>query len=86
MSEETESTKIWIEKGLIEKARRNKMQELMSEYDKNVYYPAKKALRERCDKVGHRWHFSDVNPVGYPIFVCNQCGTTEIRKMNEEST
>jgi len=80
MSEETESTKIWKEKGLIEKARRDKMRELMGEYDKTVYYPAMKALRERCEKVGHRWQFIDVNPVGYPIFVCNQCGSTEIRK------
>jgi len=63
-----------------EKARRDKMTELMGEYDKTVYYPARKALRERCEKVGHRWNFSDLNPVGYPIFVCNQCGATDIRK------
>ena len=80
MTEESESTKIWKEKHQIEKARRDKMQELMGEYDKNVYYPARKALRERCESIGHRWNFSDVNPVGYPIFVCNQCGATDIRK------
>ena len=80
MSEDSESTKIWKEKGLIERDRRNKMMEAMEAYDKNVYWPARKALRERCEKVGHRWHFSDVNPVGYPIFVCNQCGATDIRK------
>jgi hypothetical protein len=80
MTEKTESTKIWEEKFLIEKARRDKLQELMGEYDKTVYYPARKALRERCEAVGHHWHFHDVNPVGYPIFVCNQCSTTEIRK------
>lgn len=80
MTEETESTKIWKEKSLIEKARRDKMQELMGEYDKKVYRPARKALIERCERIGHRWHFSDLNPVNYPIFVCNQCGATEIRK------
>ena len=80
MSEDSESTKIWKEKGLIEKSRRQKMSELMDEYDKTVYYPARKALREQCEKIGHRWNFSDLNPVGYPIFVCNQCGATEIRK------
>jgi hypothetical protein len=80
MSDKSESTKIWIERGQIERARRDKMVELMDEYDKTVYYPAKKALRERCEKVGHHWHFIDVNPVGYPIFSCNQCGATEIRK------
>jgi hypothetical protein len=78
--EEKESTKIWKEKGLIERARRQKMSELMDEYDKTVYYPAKKELRERCEKVGHHWNFRDTNPVGYPIFDCNQCGATEIRK------
>ena len=80
MTEKTESTKIWEEKYQIEKARRDKLQEMMGEYDKTVYYPARKALRERCEAVGHRWNFSDVNPVGYPIFVCNQCGATDIRK------
>jgi hypothetical protein len=80
MTEESESTKIWKEKYQIEKARRDKMVELMGEYDKTVYWPARKSLRERCEKISHRWHFSDLNPVGYPIFVCNQCGATEIRK------
>jgi hypothetical protein len=80
MAEVTESTKIWMEKNLIEKARRDKMKEVMEEYDKTVYYPARKALTERCSKIGHSWHFHDINPVGYPIFFCNQCGSTEIRK------
>ena len=80
MSEESESTKIWKEKGQIEKARREKMQELMGEYDKTVFYPARHALISRCASIGHKWNFRDVNPVGYPIFDCNQCGATEIRK------
>lgn len=80
MSEDSESTKIWKEKGLIDRARQKKMSELMEEYDTTVYYPAKKALRERCEKVGHLWRFRDTNPIGYPIFDCNQCGATEIRK------
>jgi hypothetical protein len=80
VSEDSESTKIWKEKYLIEKARREKMQELMGEYEKTVYYPARKALISRCASIGHKWNFRDVNPVGYPIFDCNQCGATEIRK------
>jgi hypothetical protein len=80
MTEKSESTKIWEEKYRIEKARRDKMQEVMAEYDKTIYYPTRKALVERCASVGHHWHFHDTNPVGYPIFVCNQCGTTDIRK------
>lgn len=80
MKEDSESTKIWKEKGLIDRARRDKMTELMGDYDKTVYWPARKQLIERCAKLGHKWHFHDTNPVGYPIFVCNQCGSTEIRK------
>jgi hypothetical protein len=80
MREDSESTKIWKEKGRIDKARRDKMTELMGDYDKTVYWPARKQLIERCAKLGHKWHFHDTNPVGYPIFVCNQCGSTEIRK------
>ena len=80
VSEDSESTKIWKEKGLIERDRRNKMMEAMEAYDKNVYWPARKSLIERCASIGHKWHFHDTNPVGYPIFVCNQCGATDIRK------
>ncbi len=71
---------IWEEKLRIDKARRDKMQELMSDYDVNVYWPARKALVERCKaETGHHWRFRDTNPVGYPIFDCTHCGTTEIR-------
>ena len=35
----------------IDRARSKKMQELMAEYDKTVYYPAKKALIEECGDV-----------------------------------
>ncbi len=74
------TTEIWKEKLRIDKARRDKVQELISDYDVNVYWPARKALVERCkEEIGHNWRFRDVNPLGYPIFDCTLCGTTEIR-------
>lgn len=73
---------IWKEYRLIEKERRDKMRELMEEYDKTVYYPACKAIREKCATVdgGHNFRFIDLNPLGYPIFTCSKCGKTEIRQ------
>jgi hypothetical protein len=72
---------IWKEKLTIDKARRDKVQELMADYDVNVYWPARKALVERCkNETGHNWRFRDLNPLNYPIFDCTICGTTEIRK------
>lgn len=74
-----ESLEIWQESHRIYKERREKMQELMSEYDQTVFYPAKKALRERCEKeTGHNMQFVDTNPVGYPVFTCSTCGYTKI--------
>ena len=65
----------------IEKDRRTVMARLMKEYDETVYYPARKALRLRCqEETGHNWSFRGTNPVGYPIFDCTICGTTEIRE------
>jgi hypothetical protein len=74
------STDIWKERLTIDKARRAKMKEAMEAYDIEVYYPARKALRLRCEKeTGHNWVFRDTNPIGYPIFDCTICGATEIR-------
>lgn len=74
------NTDISLERMHIDKARRNKMQELMEDYDVNVYWPARKALVERCkNETGHHWQFRDINPVGYPIFDCTICGTVDIR-------
>jgi hypothetical protein len=71
---------IWEEKLRIDKARRSMMETLMADYDVNVHWPARKALVERCKaETGHNWRFRDTNPVGYPIFDCTHCGTTEIR-------
>lgn len=74
------SKEIWEENHAINKARREKTAELMNEYDTQVYWPARKALVEKCKKeTGHNWRFRDTNPLGYPIFDCTFCGTTEIR-------
>ncbi len=75
-----ETTEIWKERNRIERERRAKMTELMDEYDRTVYWPQRKVLVERCLNNGHHWTFRDTNPIGYPIFQCTVCGTTEIRK------
>ena len=74
------SKDIWTERLKIDKDRRTVMARAMDEYDRTVYYPARKALRLRCqEETGHNWVFRDTNPVGYPIYDCSICGSTEIR-------
>lgn len=73
MSERAEES-IWKRYHLLQKARRDKMNELMSEYDKTVYYPALEALREECEKRGHiRGKFHD-NGLGWCWYWCSNCG------------
>lgn len=59
----------------IESARMKMARELMKEYDETVYEPARKALREECEKAGHtpdgRWDF---NVVGRAYQHCGGCG------------
>lgn len=60
----------------IEKARREKMQEVMKDYDRDVYYPALKAIRAKCKEEGHgafRW---DNNGIGWSFRICLSCGAT----------
>lgn len=65
---------IWKRHRQLMKERGDKMQELMEEYDKTVYYPALKALREECEATGHvRGNFHD-NGLGWCWYWCNQCG------------
>ena len=59
----------------LEKERRDKMKELMEEYDQNIYWPARRKLIEDCEKEGHvQGKFHD-NGVGWSWFWCGKCGT-----------
>lgn len=74
----TSNTSIWEEARAIEKARRDRMSELMREYDLNVYNPAIKAVQERCiaEHGGHiktKWHD---NGLGWYWWYCGRCGAT----------
>lgn len=72
------STRRWE----IDKARREKMQELMAEYDENIYRPERKKLVEECaSSKGHNWFCVDINPLGLPIFRCSSCGTSHIGEL-----
>jgi len=59
----------------IDKARNKKMQELMEEYDRDVYYPAKRQLIEDCiADGGHRGGKYHDNGFGWSWFYCGRCG------------
>ena len=66
----------------VEQQRREAMRELMRDFEKNYYYPKLKTLREACDKLGHKWAFTHLGPLGDPWFSClvcraAKCETTE---------
>lgn len=58
----------------IENARRDKMKELMAEYDKTVYYPMKKSLVRECFLNGHVRGKFHTNGLGWSWFYCGACG------------
>ena len=67
---------IWERRWKLDKERREKMKELMDEYDKTYYYPARKQLIEDCEKEGHtHGNFHD-NGLGWTWFWCSKCGTS----------
>ena len=59
----------------IHSARRKELQRLMKEYDRTVYLPAIKNLRDWCvENGGHNrgnWH---ENGLGWSWFYCSRCG------------
>lgn len=65
---------IWKRREKIDKARRDKMTELMKEYDKTVYYPAKRQLFKDCYKEGHSGGTFHDNGFGWSWFYCGKCG------------
>ena len=58
----------------LDRARQKKMSELMAEYDKMVYYPAKIALIEDCNKIGHYGGKYQDNGFGWSWYYCSGCG------------
>jgi len=65
---------IWHRRGLIERERSKKMRELMDEYDRTVYWPAKKQLIEECEKEGHSGGKFHENGFEWSWFYCGRCG------------
>lgn len=62
----------------IQRARSNKMRELMAEYDRTVYHPALKELQERCLQENgehHKSKFHD-NGLGWSWWYCGRCGAS----------
>lgn len=66
---------IWKEYRELQDQRRQKLVDVMREYDETVYRPAVQKLKDRCAAVGHvRGKFHD-NGLGWTWWYCNNCGT-----------
>lgn len=69
----------------IEKERRDAMRELMRDFDQNYYSPNLKDMREACGRIGHKWRFSQLGPLGDPWFLCGVCHAHECRPERESA-
>lgn len=67
---------IWTRRHEIDKARHDKVKELMEEYDRTVYYPARKQLVEDCEKEGHTQGKFHDNGLGWTWWWCGKCGAS----------
>lgn len=74
MTEETKS--IWERRGILDRDRRKRNQELMQEYDETVYRPQMLALQKECEQSerGHHGGKYHDNGLGWSWFYCNACG------------
>lgn len=70
----SDKKEIWQRRGEIERARHDKNAELMEEYDRTIYLPARKQLVEECFKLGHSGGKLHNNGFGWTWFYCNSCG------------
>lgn len=66
----------------IQEARRKKMQELMEEYDRTVYYPALEEIQKKCveehgNHLESRWHN---NGLGWGWWYCGRCGVAHSKE------
>ena len=66
----------------IKEDRYQKQQELMGQYDQEVYWPALKALYQRCvDEYGEhskgRWY---ENGLGWGWYYCDRCGVSHSKE------
>lgn len=58
----------------IDQARTKKQYEVMDEYDRTVYRPAKKELYARCEARGHTAGTIHDNGLGWTFVYCSLCG------------
>jgi len=66
---------IWQRRGEIDRARQQRNQELMGEYDRTVYRPAMLALQRECAAgEGHSAGNLHNNGLGWSWFYCSKCG------------
>jgi hypothetical protein len=69
----------------IERERREAMRDLMRDFDENYYYPNLKDMREACARLGHKWQFTHLGPLGDPWFTCCVCHAAECRPEHESA-
>lgn len=70
-----EKTELWRQRGEIDRLRREKNREVMEAYDRDVYYPALKKIREECAATGgHSGGKFHDNGFGWSWFYCGVCG------------
>lgn len=60
----------------LQRERSRRLEELMAEYDTEVYYPERAKLVKACEELGHhRGSFHD-NGLGWVWWSCSVCGSS----------
>lgn len=60
----------------LQRERSRRLEELMAEYDAEVYYPERAKLVKACEELGHhRGSFHD-NGLGWVWWWCSVCGSS----------
>ena len=67
-------TQIWRMIREVRNMRGDEMRARMEAYDRDVYYPAIKAIQEECAAIGHKAGPPMSNGIGWNWTECQRCG------------
>jgi hypothetical protein len=71
-------TDIWKRRHMLDKARREFMENAMVEYDRTHNEKMRELRAECAETSGHTWRFTNVGPVGHVWSHCGTCGASKV--------
>jgi hypothetical protein len=68
---------IWKERRLIDKERRDLINELMKPHEE-FFRERLKEVMAVCEEQGHNFKFSNFGPLGHAWYHCSKCGKSKV--------